>query len=156
MKKYCITLLIFLLVSASGKAAFSDSLRHFTGFTPTPFMIDFLGKILINNKEGNIGDEIGVFNEHGVLCGACVITKPGQYGILHVYGDDPSTYEIEGASSGNRFTFVVWDSKLDIEYIVSHDEMTPTSLGSFKDSPIPPIWTSGKNGFGLNININIK
>ena len=95
-----------------------------------------------------------MFNEHGDLCGAVVISTPGKYGILHVYGDDLTTYMMEGAMPGSKLTFIVWVSELDIELYVLPNEMTPFSRGSFLHSPIPPVWISDKEAYGLSITLD--
>ena len=157
MKKNWIGMLAFLILAFGRVYIASSGLdRHFVGVTPTPFMVDFMGELLINNVGAEMGDEIGVFTAQGVLCGAMVIKKTGQYGILHVYGDDPTTPEIEGASPGSQLTFVIWESESDIEYSVSVDEMATFSAGSFRSSPIPPVWTGDREKYGLNIRLNVK
>jgi len=42
-----------------------------------------------------------------VLCGAGVVTKPGQYGLLACYGDDLTTSTDEGASPGDVVFFTI-------------------------------------------------
>ena len=123
-KHWCILLVTAIIVLGSIKITLSDSIKHFVGVKPTPFYVDFIGKFLIKGKDCKIGDEVGVFNKDKVLCGAFVVRKPGQYGILHVYGDDKTTTEIDGALLGNELTFVVWDSQSKIEHTISPDEMT--------------------------------
>jgi len=144
------------LFSAAEKdgIAFSASSRHFSNPKPTPLFIDFIGSCLINTKESQPGDEVAVFTSTGILCGAVAVTTAGQYGVLHVYGDDPSTEEIEGALPGEELMFVVWDSHLKTEYTLSPDEMAPVSLGSFSSSPIPVVWKADKSRYGLNLTIN--
>lgn len=67
----------------------------------TPFSMDFYGYI----EDARIGDNMTVFDPDGVLCGRQTITRDGQYGFLHVYGDDPATLPDEGARAGNLLTF---------------------------------------------------
>ena len=155
MKRKLFIYMAALVMITLGNASISLSspLQHFTGLTPTPFMIDFVGKLRIKETGCRVGDEIGVFNEEGLLCGACVVKKTVQYGILHVYGDDPSTHEIEGFLPDQELHFVVWDAEGDIEYPVSVDEMTPFSLGTFQPAPIPPAWSFDKVNYGLNIHL---
>ena len=43
------------------------------------------------------GDYVTVTDPDGVVCGRFEINKAGQYGFLHVYGDDYATPEDEGA-----------------------------------------------------------
>ncbi|MFC1572706.1 carboxypeptidase regulatory-like domain-containing protein, partial [Candidatus Eisenbacteria bacterium] len=54
------------------------------------------------------GDVVTVQDAQGIFCGSYHVTTAGHYGFLHVYGDDPTTPEIdEGASSGDSLTFRV-------------------------------------------------
>ncbi len=48
---------------------------------------------------------ITAYDPDGVLCGRFVVHTPGQYGYLHVYGDDPTTPEDEGATDGDTLRF---------------------------------------------------
>lgn len=64
---------------------------------PTPYSMDLYGSI-----EGvEEGDIVQVFDPDNVLCGEFVVNKAGQYGFLHVYGDDPGTDVDEGAKRGD-------------------------------------------------------
>ena len=71
------------------------------GPQPTPFSMDFYGYI----EEAGVGDIISVFDPDGTLCGEFVVKKAGQYGFLHVYGDDRGTEKDEGAGYGDELTF---------------------------------------------------
>jgi len=67
----------------------------------TPFSMDFFGYI-----DGVVkGDTLMVFDPDGILCGKFTVQKDGQYGFLHVYGDDPSTRVDEGAERGDTLAF---------------------------------------------------
>ncbi len=56
------------------------------------------------------GDVITVYDPDGVFCGKCVVKEDGRYGFLHVYGDDPTTTDIdEGANTGDTIIFFVND-----------------------------------------------
>ncbi|MCX8023405.1 MAG: hypothetical protein N2745_11615 [Syntrophorhabdaceae bacterium] len=67
----------------------------------TPYFMDFYGKA----DGAKAGDEITVYSSRGILCGRFVVTKDGQYGFLHVYGDDPKTEVIEGAKVNEPLMF---------------------------------------------------
>lgn len=56
-----------------------------------------------------VGSVVSVRNAAGTVCGSCVATEPGKYGLMHVYADDPSTPETEGASIGDTLAFFVND-----------------------------------------------
>ena len=50
-----------------------------------------------------IGDEVAVYTERGIICGKTVVTVKGQYGQMAVYGDDPLTADVvEGARQGEK------------------------------------------------------
>ena len=81
----------------------SEEILSETEIRATPYSMDFFGTI-----DGvMVGDRVTVADPDGVLCGEFVINKAGQYGFLHVYGDDPGTAEDEGAQSGDFLTFML-------------------------------------------------
>jgi hypothetical protein len=53
------------------------------------------------------GDVVEAYDPDGVLCGRFVVKRPGVYGFLHVYGDDPATPQDEGAVAGDVIKFRV-------------------------------------------------
>lgn len=138
---------LFMLVS-SAKAA------HFEGITPTRTMVDFIGYITINGKGATVGDEIGVFDDQGLLVGKCEITKEGQYGVLHVYGQDIETEAHDGANPESILTFKLWLADSETEINVTKDMMSTQTLGSFVESLIPPRWTADMDKFVLDMNID--
>ena len=86
---------LLLFTADTGVAGAQDQVR------PTPFSMDFFGYI-----DGVVvGDKVTVFDFDGVLCGEFTVNKAGQYGFLHVYGDDPNTSVDEGAKAGDLLTF---------------------------------------------------
>lgn len=68
---------------------------------PTPYSMDFYGSI----KGAVKGDEVAVYDSQGTLSGLFIIDKDGQYGFLHVYGDDKATQVDEGAAKNEALTF---------------------------------------------------
>lgn len=54
-----------------------------------------------------VGSLVQVFDPDGVECGRFVTHTAGEYGYLHVYGDDPLTPEDEGAVPGDTLRFMV-------------------------------------------------
>jgi hypothetical protein len=90
---------------------------HFPAPSETLLTATFNGEVLV---DGNVpgasqlavtGDEIAVFDPDGVLCGLALVTIPGEFGPLTVFGDDPATPEDEGANSDDALTLVLWDSQ---------------------------------------------
>ena len=62
------------------------------------------------------GDEIGVFSPRGDLVGAYLwYPRIWASGPFRVYGDDPTTPEIDGMREGEPMTFVIWDYQTDTE-----------------------------------------
>ncbi|MGQ9457656.1 MAG: S8 family peptidase [Anaerolineae bacterium] len=53
------------------------------------------------------GTVVEAFDSQGTRCGCAVVSVPGGYGPLLVYGDDPATLQDEGASAGDRLRFRV-------------------------------------------------
>jgi len=113
-----VLVLLSLVLPASVAVADSASVVHFTGIGPTQsnISVDFYGYITIAGVDAQIGDEVGVFDAGGQLCGAWGMDYVGAYGAVHVFGDDPSTPEDEGASPGDSLTFRVWDASVSAEY----------------------------------------
>lgn len=107
----------------------------------SPLVCTFVGQINLINGLAPPGTEIGVFDPDGVLCGAFRITTEGQYGMLHVYGDDPNTMIDEGANEGDILSFRIMDFKNQME-IQSNAILTSPgeTIGSFIASDNPPAW----------------
>ncbi len=78
---------------------------HRDGVVPTPYWTDYYGTLSLNGSPAPVGTVVQVLDPDGVLCGEFVVHTPGQYGFLHVYGDDPTTPEDEGAQPGDSLVF---------------------------------------------------
>ncbi len=88
-----------------------------TSPTPTPVMVgqqvtatstwvNFYGmESTLDGEPLPAGTRVTVYDPQGVLCGEFVVTLPGRYGLMPVYGDDPLTEEDEGASAGDYLEF---------------------------------------------------
>jgi hypothetical protein len=137
-------------------AAENNSQVHFNvPLIPTMNSVMFYGDdFRINGEPANIGDEIGVFDPDGVLCGHTIIENSGLY-VLTVYGDDASTVFDEGAVENDILTFKVWDLSENFEQTVSTDMFIPQEVFDI----IPacenslPQWTDNNDRWGLNIHI---
>jgi hypothetical protein len=129
---------------------------HFTApINPTYNSVQFYGdNFIINGAPANIGDEIGVFDPDGVLCGRIIIEHRGIY-VLTVYGDNASTQKDEGAVENDVLTFKVWDLSYNFEKTVSAHMFIPQEM--FDSIPacenIPPLWTANTDRWGLNLHI---
>ncbi|MHB8092300.1 MAG: hypothetical protein ACYDH8_12015 [Syntrophales bacterium] len=92
-RKIYIMLAISIMLSVSGGFFASAGTTDGQVLHPTPSSMDFYGYI-----DGALaGDELAVYDESGVLCGLSTLSIPGQYGFVHVYGDDSTTTVDEGA-----------------------------------------------------------
>jgi len=54
-----------------------------------------------------VGAVIVAYDPDGVPCGTFTVQDVGQWGVMHIYGDDPQTLEDEGAQSGDLIHFQV-------------------------------------------------
>jgi len=55
-----------------------------------------------------VGDVVTFFDPEGTLCGKWVVRDKGAYGLMAVYGDDPTTENVdEGAREGEVLTIKV-------------------------------------------------
>ena len=133
------------------------------GYFQLPFLLstynsscDYVGSFKINGVDAQHGDEVAFFDPQGVLCGLYVVDDSGQYGVVHVYGDDPSTTEVdEGAGSGDVLTVKIWNASKEVELSgVCVRLSSGDPAGSFDPSLIPPEWYD-KQGFILNIDTAI-
>lgn len=145
-----ITLVMFKITAALAQ-------EHFQLPYPTQGLIDycsFLGSIRIHGMDASVGDEVGFFDPDGVLCGVYVVNIKGKYGLVHVYGDDPSTILTdEGAEDGDLLSVRVWDKSREIEYSGDNIFLSEGVAQGFEPSPIPPVWWSDRGGYLLNIDV---
>jgi uncharacterized cupredoxin-like copper-binding protein len=117
---------------------------HFVDKTVSNVWVDFYGTTFtVQGAPAEVGDEIAVFDPDGVLCGGCVVHLQGTYGFLHVYGDDPTTLDVdEGASVGDVLTFVAWDASEKREISCAATAIT---------GPQPPQWTNDGDLWNVNL-----
>ena len=120
----------------------------------SPMVCSYIGQVNLINGLAPPGTEIGVFDPDGVLCGTFRIKTAGQYGMLHVYGDDPGTTIDEGADDGDILTFRIMDSQNQVEIQSNAILTTPgEKTGSFISSENPPVWRN-LTGYHLHLNQN--
>ncbi|RZB30236.1 MAG: hypothetical protein SRB1_02516 [Desulfobacteraceae bacterium Eth-SRB1] len=118
--------------------------KHFQIAGATSESMDFYGNVNVDGVPAEAGDEVGVFDPDGVVCGQFTVNTAGQYGFMHVYRDDSGTTEVdEGAEPGNELTFRIWDAGAGVEL----DTTTTVITGSS-----PPSWTFDKDRFEVNLN----
>jgi hypothetical protein len=53
------------------------------------------------------GAVVSAIDRDGVVCGRCVVRSPGQFGLMTIYRDDPSTDLDEGAGPAEAVTVVI-------------------------------------------------
>lgn len=76
--------------------------------TPTNTWVDFFCGV--NTFKGSplpVGSVVEAYDPDGVKCGEFVVHTAGEYGFMHVYGDDEFTTEDEGANVGDVLRFYV-------------------------------------------------
>ena len=67
-------------------------------------------KYIVVYGEGDlkVGDVIEIYDPEGTLCGKWAVRDKGAYGLMAVFGDDPTTEDIdEGAEEGEYLTIKV-------------------------------------------------
>ena len=100
------------------------------GIVFTQTNVDYFGTM----PELIAGDVVTAYDPDGVLCGMHTVKAPGNYGFMHVYGDDATTFADEGAQPGDTISFEVNGQPV------------------FAVGPDEPVWTSD----GSQININLS
>jgi len=81
-------------------------LKKVPSITPTDKSVDFYGDATFDDKPLLPGDVILAKDPDDVICGYFFVESEGQYGFLHVYGDDDTTSDVdEGAKSGDTIRF---------------------------------------------------
>jgi hypothetical protein len=94
------TLLTFLVVGVPVAASDQPA--------PTPWWMNFYSPdSLGNDKPLPVGSVVRVCDPQGVVCGQCVVSRAGRYGLMPVYADDPTTPQDEGAVPGDVLQFTV-------------------------------------------------
>ncbi len=102
---------------------------------PTNSWSDYWGdSCTINGNLVQPGDTIRAYDPDSVLCGEFIVVTTGNYGYLHVYGDDPTTSNIdEGAVDGDTISFSI--------------------NGIPAQTSVVAIWHSGTPGTVLKVNL---
>lgn len=95
-----IVLLLFLLMATSSADSAPSSMQA-AAPVPTLIWINLYGMTsLLDGKPFPKGTVVEAFDPQGVLCGRVIVDRPGQYGLMQVYGDHPYTYQDEGPLPG--------------------------------------------------------
>ena len=119
-------------------------------------VVFFGDNFTINDEPAEIGDEIGVFDPDGILCGRAIVENEGWY-VLTVYGDDETTELDEGAEVNDVLTIKIWDVSSQSESTVSNSMLVNEAVfdNVIPASPsLPPLWTGNLDQWGLNIHLS--
>lgn len=74
-------------------------------FETSDVWADFWGTVTLNGEPAPAGTWVQAY-EGTQLIGEFYMTRPGEFGFLHTYGDDPSTTSVdEGATNGDTLSF---------------------------------------------------
>ena len=85
---------------------------HFPTPVSATLLAVFQGEAsLFGGQPVQLGDEIGVYDPDGILCGRYAVTSQGSYGPMIVWGDDAMTPYDEGAVDGDLLSFKIWDNQ---------------------------------------------
>ena len=117
-------------------------------FSPTPASGLIYGQAQLNGLAADDGDWVGAFRATypaDTLCvGASKLIINGgiAYMNMQIYGDDPSTPEIDGMVSGEDFILVLWDSSLAVSaindaYFSEQSTITHAGLTNTNGAPLP-------------------
>jgi hypothetical protein len=133
MKASTSTPATFPLVQSPWNEAARTSVSHLIGISDV-FAEQYNGKI------------IGVFNNAGLCSGLMEIYKENN--VLIVYGDDPTTTEIDGMAEGGEMNFKIYDPESDTEktFEPEFDTSLPDWIKKFK--------TNGLSRIDLKTSIN--
>lgn len=97
----------------------------FDSITPTHDWANFYSlESVLDGRPLPVGTVITAVDPQGVVCGKFLVTNDGRYGLMPVYGDDPSTEADEGAVPGDRLEFIL-------------NDIQAAALG-----PDEPVWTA--------------
>ena len=86
----------------------------------TPYFTEYFGALTVDGAAAPIGAVVEAVNAQGVQAGCFVVTIPGIYGYIRVYGADPATgtpgmanneavtFKINGAAATSAPSTVLW------------------------------------------------
>ncbi len=101
------------LVTVGASSTDSPSMSQRTGIEepmPTTLWINLYGtQSVLDIEPLPLGTQIRAYDPQGTLCGKFTVTMAGNYGLMPIYGDDPSTPQDEGAVPGDLITVTVGD-----------------------------------------------
>ncbi|MCP4711751.1 MAG: hypothetical protein GY869_24290, partial [Planctomycetes bacterium] len=95
------------------------SLSQTSMLIPTNRWLEIYGRNLtVDGDLLPVGTIISAVDENGVICGMSEVTRPGQFGLMPVYADDPFTDQDEGLLIDEQFRLHISNPDLDIDYLL--------------------------------------
>ncbi|MBI5868658.1 MAG: HYR domain-containing protein, partial [candidate division Zixibacteria bacterium] len=130
-----------------GAPILSKPVNLLANVTTTPWVADFWS--VANTTESGIhsGDNLTVRNSAGVICGECLVGSDGAF-LVHVYGDDPSTAQVEGAVKGEALTFEINNAPASVQsgsVVWNERESVKLTLVAGKSDPVPSTYALLQN-----------
>ncbi|NQU06040.1 MAG: right-handed parallel beta-helix repeat-containing protein [Calditrichaeota bacterium] len=124
----------------------SSTLVHFSSVAHTGcnMSILILNTDATNNEDhpAQGGFEVGVFTKNGLCVGAGVITENEACGVA-VWGDDPTTDEIDGALEKDQLSFLSWngtqESELQTEWIEGNGTYLTDGFAVVSHNAVPLV-----------------
>jgi len=154
--KYFLLINLFFLLIISN--VYADEPFTFDIPNTNSFMSLIGDYFYIDGEPAEIDDQIAVFDQEGTLCAlfeGSVVSDGTPHGFFNftVYGDDPSTPLIEGASITEELSFIVYDASNQLRIPLDNSMMNPKSpwgLYTPIDS-VPPTFKGDNENYGLEI-----
>ena len=126
----------------------------FKEFRPTTSWVSLYSyNLTLNGVEISEGSEITAHNNDGQMVGSYTMKEDGQFGFMSVYGDDPTTENIDGIKSGEVFYLTVDGIKTEEKFVWSYsgdklelsrltsktisDVILPTDYALYQNYPNP-------------------
>lgn len=69
--------------------------------------MNFYGEAMLDGKPVVVGTIIRAYDPEGVECGYFEVNAEGYFGLMPVYGNDPTSDEDEGAEIGDEISFTI-------------------------------------------------
>lgn len=126
---------------------------HYAVTAKTPVSMTLTGLLTVDGAPAGTGVEVAVFDPQNVLCGVSgVDAANGGAFVLHVYGDDPTTAQDEGMTSGNALRFEVWGPVGPTVH--AHDELRFVAAAFGTAPPAYPPVFADRAAYSLRISTN--
>lgn len=124
--------------AAAAVSDFFDSSYLRATVEPTTVWVNFYGlESTFGRQPLPAGAVITAHDPQGVVCGRFVVTQPGRYGLMPVYGDDPLTRKDEGAVPGDRLDFRINGLRAKVK---GPDEAVWTEMGDLRQVDVAVQW----------------